>query len=119
MSQDNQTLVPEAPKASRRGLLLGLMAGGPAAALAAGTVADALANGMAKAGEVDPIYEAIKHERDIYAEYCATDAIQSRIGDEDPCPLKIRQGRPPSDRSIAKRLARSDVQAWLVRYCES
>jgi ABC-type transport system substrate-binding protein len=48
-----------------------------------------------------------------------TDEIQSRIGDEDPCPLKLRRGRPPSERSIAKRMARRDVQEWLVRYREA
>ena len=54
MSQDNQTLIPQAPRASRRALLMGLAA---AAAVAAPALAIALS--AAPAGEVDPIFAVI------------------------------------------------------------
>jgi hypothetical protein len=52
MSQDNQTLSHEAPKASRRGLLIGLAA-------AATPMAPALANALSESAPaaVDPIFE--------------------------------------------------------------
>jgi hypothetical protein len=68
---------------SRRALL----AGGPtvaAGALLAGTVVNAAAIGMAKAGELDPIFAAIKYERDAFAAYCVTSEKTSRVGDEKP-----------------------------------
>jgi hypothetical protein len=51
---------------SRRALLAGAPAAA-AAALAAGTVANALAIAEAKAAAPDPVFAAIKRERDAYA----------------------------------------------------
>jgi hypothetical protein len=59
MSQDNQTLSHEAPKASRRAILTAAPAAA-AAALAGGAVINAVAIGAAKAGEVDPIFALIE-----------------------------------------------------------
>jgi hypothetical protein len=119
MSKQSTSLIPEAPQASRRALLMGFAAAATPMAPALANALSESAPAVAMPSEPDPVYAAIKHERDVYAEYCATDAIQSQIGDEDPCPLKLRQGRAPSDRSLAKHLARPDVQAWLVRYREA
>jgi hypothetical protein len=66
MSQDNQTLIPDVPKASRRGLLLGAPAVA-AVALAGGTVANAVAIGTAKADESDPIFDVIERHREALA----------------------------------------------------
>jgi hypothetical protein len=64
MSHDKSTLVPNTPQASRRALLMGFAA-------AAAPMALALANAMgglptSPAG-VDPIFTAIKREREAYA----------------------------------------------------
>jgi hypothetical protein len=62
MSKDNQTLILELPQASRRALL----ASAPAAAVAAlagGAITNAAVLTTPRAGEVDPIFEAIERLR--------------------------------------------------------
>jgi hypothetical protein len=66
-------------KLSRRSALAGL-----AGAAAAG-ITPAIA-----ATEPDPIFDAIKYERDCYAEYGITSAITSKISDQCPTPMPIR-----------------------------
>jgi hypothetical protein len=61
MSQDNQSLRNEAPKASRRAILTAAPAAA-AAAVARGAIAN-VALGAAKAGEVDPIFAVIERHR--------------------------------------------------------
>jgi hypothetical protein len=61
------------PIPSRRALLAGAPVAA-AAALAGGTIANAVAISMAKAGEVDPVFAAIECERAAYADYLATGA---------------------------------------------
>ena len=81
-----------------------MLAGAPAAAaaaLAGGTVADAVAIGMAKAAEIDPIFEAIERERAAYAAYCVFDEARSQIGE-----------KPPKGRHKA-------YQAWYTRFLEA
>jgi hypothetical protein len=75
---ERPTTIP-VPQASRRALLMGFAA-------AATPMAPALANALseAPAGDVDPVFAAIKLERDAFAAYCATSEITSRIGDEKP-----------------------------------
>jgi hypothetical protein len=94
MSQDNQILSNEAPKASRRAILTAAPAAA-AAVLAGGGVANAIAIGMAKAGDVDPIFAVIdehqaaweavvvaydREDRE-YDDDEITDAAQERAGD--------------------------------------
>jgi hypothetical protein len=114
-----------------------------AAALAGGMVANALAIAEAKAADVEPepvvvlqrgamalaqvtqatqpapVYAAIKAERGAFSGYCATGEVQSRIEADDPCPLKILEGRAPSARSIAKRLAHPAFKVWQARHKEA
>ena len=78
MSQDNQTSIPEAPKASRRAVLMGFAA-------AAIPMAPALANALG-ASAPDPVFAAIKLERAAYAAYLVPRAIQNQVSDQDPFP---------------------------------
>ena len=80
MSQANR---PDTTIPSRRALLAGAPAVA-AAALAGGTVTNALAIAVVKAAEVDPIFAAITRERNAYAEYCRTSAIQDEIAERHP-----------------------------------
>jgi hypothetical protein len=67
-----------------------LLAGAPvaaAAALAGGTVANAVAIGMAKAGEVDPIFAVIAEHREAQ-EACAV-AYEANDLDDDEDPNKL------------------------------
>jgi len=68
---------------------------------------------------VDPIFAAIKRERDAYAAYRVTQKAQSRISAQDPYPPKLVKGRAPSARSNAKRMAHPAWKAWWARYQEA
>jgi hypothetical protein len=104
---------------SRRALLMGFAA-------AASPIAPALATALREAppslptpSVPDPVYAAIEHERNACADYHATEEMQSRICDENPCPPKLRRGRPLSDRSEARRMKRPEFKAWRARYEEA
>jgi hypothetical protein len=79
MSQNNQTLSNEAPKASRRAILTAAPAVAAGALLAA-AVTNAVAIGVAKAGEVDPIFGAIEDHRTAVA---LMRALEDADGDEE------------------------------------
>jgi hypothetical protein len=60
--------------------------------------------------EPDPIYAAIKAEREAHAAYLATGEVQSRISDRDPSP-------PVEDeKAVAKRMANPGWKAWWAEY---
>jgi hypothetical protein len=80
MSEDNQILSHEAPKASRRAILTAAPAAA-AAALAGGTVANAVAIGMARAADVDPIFDLIEKHT---AACDAARAISDVLSDMSP-----------------------------------
>jgi hypothetical protein len=82
MSQDNQTLITEAPKASRRAILTAAPAAA-AGALLAGAVVNTVAIGMAKAGEVDPVFAAIAEHQAAWAAVVAAYAREGRTEDDD------------------------------------
>jgi hypothetical protein len=69
MSQDNQILSNETPKASRRAILTAAPAAVAGALLAAGTVANAAVLGIARTDEVDPIFAVIAEHRTAVEEY--------------------------------------------------
>jgi hypothetical protein len=73
MSQDNQSLSNEAPKASRRGLLIGLMAA------AAVPVAPAIAKAVGPASEPDPIFALIAEHRAAWDRYDEANAVRSEL----------------------------------------
>jgi hypothetical protein len=50
--------------------------------------------GEANAAGPDPVFAAVKREREAYAAYCATNEVQRRISDQDPCPPLITDGMP-------------------------
>src|ERR1700759_5625158 len=79
---DSSTPIPT----TRRALLAGAPAVA-AAALAGGTVANAVAIGMAKAGEVDPIFALIAEHREAQ-EACAV-AYEANDLDDDEDPNKL------------------------------
>jgi hypothetical protein len=66
-------------KFSRRGALAGL-----AGAVAAGTAVNSLARAVAAPSAPDPIFDAIKYERDCHVDYRITGAIQSKVSDQRP-----------------------------------
>jgi hypothetical protein len=107
---DSTTPIP-----TRRALLAGAPAVAAAAALAGGTVANAVAIGLPKAGEVDPIFAAIERERAAYAAYLVPRAIQSEVSDQDPFPSP----KPLNRRAEKKRLASPEHRAWWARYKEA
>jgi hypothetical protein len=78
MSQDNQTLSNEAPKASRRAILTAAPVA--AAALAGGTVGF----GIAKAGEVDPIFAVLGEHRTAVKAYLSASDIDGRLASDTP-----------------------------------
>jgi hypothetical protein len=91
---------PSAP--SRRGFLAVLSAGAASAVVpdvAAPSAVDRIAP-----SEPDPIYAAIKAEREAYAAYLATDEVQSRISDQAPDPVS------------RKRRKTAAVKAWWAEY---
>jgi hypothetical protein len=61
--------------------------------------------------EPDPIYAAIKAEREAYAPYCITKAVKRRISDQDPHPP-----RHLARKAIAERLAQPAHKAWWAEY---
>jgi hypothetical protein len=65
--------------------------------------------------EPDPIYAAIKAEREAYAAYLATGEVQSKISDQDPdpdrCPIAVKPGVVPRKRRKTKT-----VKAWWAEY---
>ena len=70
-------------KASRRALLRGLAAAAAVLAPALATVLSESPLGMTSLATPDPIFAAIKRERDAYAAYCVTKDLQRQIS-EDP-----------------------------------
>src|ERR1700722_8069674 len=86
MSEHNQTLAPDVPKALRRGLLLGAPAVA-AVALAGGSIATAVAIGMAKSAEADPIFAVIAEHQEAQ-EACAV-AYEANDLDDDEDPNKL------------------------------
>jgi hypothetical protein len=61
--------------------------------------------------EPDPIYAAIKTEREAYAAYLATDEVQSKICDQCPDPIVVKPGVMPR-----KRRKTAAVKAWWAEY---
>jgi hypothetical protein len=110
MSQDNQTLSDDAPKASRRALLMGL-------AVAATPMAPALANALSEPARtgVDPIFAAIEHERAAYTVYLATAAAADL---DDPIPPPSRDD-PDFEEANKRRMARPEHKAWWARWKEA
>jgi hypothetical protein len=110
MSQDNQTRTPEAPKASRRALLMGFAA-------AATPLAPALANALSEPApaEVDPVFAAIEHERAAHTVYLATTAAADI---DDPIPPPSRDD-PDFEEANERRMARPEHQAWWARWKEA
>jgi hypothetical protein len=95
-----------------------MLAGAPAvaaAALAGGTVTNALAIAEANAAGPDPVFAAIKREREAYAAYCATNEVQRRISDQDPCPPLITDGMPDLLHH-EKRIVHPLHKAWWAEY---
>jgi hypothetical protein len=95
MSQDNQTLSHAAPKASRRGLLIGFAA---AAAPMAPALADALGGlpgAAAGAAAVDPIFAVIVLHREavLIHEEARELCRELAANDDDPAPF-LRKGSP-------------------------
>jgi hypothetical protein len=91
MSQDNQTRTPEALKASRRGLLLGLMA------VAAVPVAPAIAKAISPAVEPDPIFALLAEHREAWDRYDEADRLHARLREKaeeeglyDPVKVHLR-----------------------------
>jgi hypothetical protein len=88
MSQDNQILSHEVPKASRRAILTAASAAAAAAALAggAGGISDAIA--MPGTADVDPIFAVIAEHRTALEEYLravmVSGAMISHGPDKDP-----------------------------------
>jgi hypothetical protein len=77
MSQDNQILSSEAPKASRRALLMGLAA-------AATPMTSALANALSESpGAADPIFAVIAEHRAADVGVIAAYAREDRTSDDD------------------------------------
>jgi hypothetical protein len=108
MSQDNQILSNEAPKASRRSILTAAPAVA-VAVLAGGTVANAVALAIPRTDEVDPIFAAIERERQAYAEYCVTAAFQRSANDQ--CPPEVKAAK--------NRRAHPAFAAWWAQYQEA
>jgi hypothetical protein len=81
MSQDNQTLIPEVPQASRRAILTAAPA--MAAAALAGTAVNAAAVAMAKAVEVDPIHAVIAEHQASYVAVTSAFDREDREFDDD------------------------------------
>jgi hypothetical protein len=118
-------LVPAASPTSRRSILFGLAAGvvaSPAVASslrpavtapAAETALSGLAPAVAAPSEVDPVFAAIKAEREAYAPYCITRAVQRRISDQDPSPPQVRYY---DEKANAERLAQPAHKAWWAKY---
>jgi hypothetical protein len=86
---------------SRRTVLMGLAAAG---AFSAPAIATAALPG------VDPIFAAIKHERDAFAAYCVTNEAQSRISGQNPFPPTPEEMR--DRKANARRMARPEQKAW-------
>jgi threonine aldolase len=84
----SQELSNEAPKASRRAILTAAPVAA-AAALAGGTVANALAIGMAKVAEADPIFAVIAAHRACIAELCAINDFVMNASDDTVLPEDI------------------------------
>jgi hypothetical protein len=83
MSQDNQILSNETPKASRRAILTAAPAAVAGALLAAGTVANAAVLGIARTDEVDPISAVIAEHRAASEGVVAAFAREDRETDDD------------------------------------
>jgi hypothetical protein len=116
MSQDNQILSNEAPKASRRAILAALAA---ATTPMVPTLATAL-NGPPLAGEVDPIFEAFEEHRaaqEALAQACAANGL-----DIDECPIKSVADRRSCDSEVPLFVTAPTTVAGalaLVKYVHS
>jgi hypothetical protein len=84
---------------SRRALLAGAPAAGPALAV----------------GEPDPIFAAIEHERAAYTVYLATSAAADI---DDPVPPPSRDD-PDFEEANKRRMARPEHKAWWARWLEA
>jgi hypothetical protein len=91
---------------SRRSILARATAGAALSALLSGKSLAAVALSE------DPVYAAIKRERDAFAAYCVTAEIQSRISDQDPFP----PGKPFDHKANARRRARPEWKAYWAEY---
>jgi hypothetical protein len=106
---------PNTPIPSRRALLAGAPAAA-AAALAAGGAVNILATATARPSSADdPVFDAIKRERDAYAVYCATSEAQTRISDQCPAPPPVKDGALDL-RKNEKRMAEPAFKAWWAEY---
>jgi hypothetical protein len=61
------------------------------------------------------VFAAIKREREAYAAYCATNEVQRRISDQDPCPPLITDGMPDLLHH-EKRIVHPLHKAWWAEY---
>jgi hypothetical protein len=93
---------------SRRKALAGL-----SVAIAAGAAA------LPAAADADPVYAAIKRERDAFADYCITYEAQSRINDQNPLPLSEGDNYEAVRKAVAKRRASPEFEVWWARYEEA
>jgi hypothetical protein len=100
MSQDNQSLSNEATKASR-GAILTAAPAAAAGVLLAGTAVNTVAIGMAKAGEVDPIFAVIAEHQAALEAYLAASAIDAALVDRTPEWIAARAVTEPA---MARRL---------------
>jgi hypothetical protein len=99
-------LAPAASPASRRTILFGLAAAAAAApamaspllgaviAPATETPLSGLAPGLAESSEIDPIFAAIKAERNAYARYCASKEYYHTVAKELDPVCERRHGTP-------------------------
>jgi hypothetical protein len=81
MSQDNQILSHEAPKASRRAILTAAPA---AAALAGGALANSVAIGTVKTTGIDPIFVVLAEHREAVKAYLSAAAVAGGLVDHTP-----------------------------------
>jgi hypothetical protein len=69
----------------------------------------------------DPIYAAIKRERDVFAVYCVTGEAQSRVSDQNPSPMTEEEYSAKGAKCEAlwaERVAHPEHKAWWAQYKE-
>jgi hypothetical protein len=75
------------------------------------------------AAGADPVYDAIKRERDAFAVYCVTGEAQRRVSNQNPFPLAAQEidaklTYAEREARWAERVARPEHKAWWARYKE-
>jgi hypothetical protein len=93
------------------------MLAGASVAVAAG------ATTLQAAADADPVYAAIKRERDAFAVYCVTGEAQRRVSAQNPFPLAAQEidaklTYAEREARWAERVARPEHKAWWARYKE-